>query len=123
MEIRSLVPLDSISDFPGIRDRPDESMKWLKEFIYVMDNARWERSKWIPPFELHMKGGDSDRYAQLDKKTRNTWSLLVEAFKGYFCSGQVDTPNSLYYNAERRPNEHLLDYMLRLNRYARRAGI
>ncbi|KAI9984182.1 hypothetical protein PInf_005475 [Phytophthora infestans] len=60
-------------------------------------------------------------FRQLSKKTKRKWKLLSDAFIRYYCSQLTQTALSCYYSAKRERNEHLCDYINRLNGYARTA--
>ncbi|GMF56259.1 unnamed protein product [Phytophthora lilii] len=88
-----------------------------------MEGTNTPQDRWCEAFQLCMEDGAGHWVRQLPKKTRKRWSLLCEAFMTYYCSQYDQTPASKYYTAERDSGEHICDYLLRLNGYARSANI
>ncbi|EGZ16423.1 hypothetical protein PHYSODRAFT_509644, partial [Phytophthora sojae] len=99
------------------------SLRWLKKFIYEMEGTNTPQDCWCEPFQLLMESGGSNWVRQLPKKTRNRWALLCEAFMAYYCSQHDQSAEDRYYTATRDEGEHICDYLLRLNGYARSAKI
>lgn len=123
LQIQTHIPLDNIALFYGDRDRSEESTQWLKMFIYAMKGSKQPQDQWIDTFELRLRKGALHWFRQLPTKTRKKWSLLCEAFMEYYCSNTLQAPTARYYQASRRTNEHVLDYLLRLNGYAKSAKL
>ncbi|GMF36156.1 unnamed protein product [Phytophthora lilii] len=116
-------PLGQIKAFSGLRNKSENSMQWLRAFVYEMIGTRATPNEWCMPFELSLRDGALHWYRQLPKKTKRQWSLLSEAFIKYYCS-QLTSPRSLVIILpSAMTKEHICDYLNRLNGYARNAGI
>ncbi|KAF1794590.1 hypothetical protein GQ600_24007 [Phytophthora cactorum] len=110
IEMASHRPLDRIKPFSGSRNKSENSMQWLRTFVYEMTGTHTEADKWCIPFELSLRDGAIHWFRQLPKKTKRTWKLLPRL-------------SSRYYSAKRERSEHLCDYLNRLNGYARNARL
>ncbi|GMF53788.1 unnamed protein product [Phytophthora fragariaefolia] len=86
IEVRSHASLDKIAEFEGKRYRSDDSLQWLKRFIYEMKGTRMSQASWREPFSLCLGRAAKSWYRQLSKKTQRKWNLLSEAFLDYYCS-------------------------------------
>ena len=62
-------------------------------------------------------------YRQLPKKTQCKWKLLSEAFMDYYFSQFDQSARSRYHSAKCGDTEHVCDFLLRQNGYARTAQI
>ncbi|KAE9068258.1 hypothetical protein PF010_g27131 [Phytophthora fragariae] len=78
---------------------------------------------WCVPFELSLYDGAQHWYRQLPRKTKRTWALLSQAFIKYYCVEFTRSAKVRYYSAKRDGEEHVCDYLNRLNGYARNAGV
>ncbi|KAE9035907.1 hypothetical protein PR002_g7330 [Phytophthora rubi] len=78
---------------------------------------------WCVAFELGLHDGAQHWYLQLSCKTKHTWSLLSQAFIKYYCAEFTRPAKVRYYSAKRDGEEHVCDYLNRLNGYARNAGV
>ncbi|KAG4039692.1 hypothetical protein PC123_g24763 [Phytophthora cactorum] len=123
IERASRRPLDHIKPFSGLCNKSENSMQWLRTFVYEMTGTHTEADKWCIPFELSLRDGAIHWFRQLPKKTKRTWKLLSNAFIRYYCSQFTQTALSRYYSAKRERSEHLCDYLNRLNGYARNARL
>ncbi|KAG2811772.1 hypothetical protein PC129_g22081 [Phytophthora cactorum] len=123
IEMASHRPLDRIKPFSGSRNKSENSMQWLRTFVYEMTGTHTEADKWCIPFELSLRDGAIHWFRQLPKKTKRTWKLLSNAFIRYYCSQFTQTALSRYYSAKRERSEHLCNYLNRLNGYARNARL
>ncbi|KAE9059737.1 hypothetical protein PF010_g30503 [Phytophthora fragariae] len=123
LEVRTHAPLDKIAVFEGKRNRPEDSLQWLKRFIYEMKGTRMPNDSWCEPFSLSLGKAAKSWFRQLPKKTQLKWSLLSSAFLDYYCSQYDQTAQTRYFSARRKENEHICDFLLRLNGYARAAKI
>ncbi|EGZ04430.1 hypothetical protein PHYSODRAFT_343274 [Phytophthora sojae] len=123
LEVRTHASLDKIPMFEGKRYRPDDSLQWLKRFIYEMKGTRLAQDLWYEPFSLKLERGAKSWYRQLPKKTQRKWSLLSEAFADYYCSQFDESARARYYSAQRKDNELVCDFLIRLNGYAKSAKI
>ncbi|EGZ15249.1 hypothetical protein PHYSODRAFT_260030 [Phytophthora sojae] len=123
LEVRTHASLDKIPMFEGKRYRPDDSLQWLKRFIYEMKGTRLAQDLWYEPFSLKLERGAKSWYRQLPKKTQRKWSLLSEAFADYYCSEFDQSARARYYSAQRKDNELVCDFLVRLNGYAKSAKI
>ncbi|GMF59227.1 unnamed protein product [Phytophthora fragariaefolia] len=123
LEVRSHASLDKIAEFEGKRYRSDDSLQWLKRFIYEMKGARMPQDSWCEPFSLWLGRAAKSWYRQLPKKTHRKWNLLSEAFLDYYCSQFDQSARTRYYSARRKENEPICDFLIRLNGYTRTAKI
>ncbi|EGZ20644.1 hypothetical protein PHYSODRAFT_259384 [Phytophthora sojae] len=98
-------------------------LEWLKRFIYEMKGTRLAQDLWYEPFSLKLERGAKSWYRQLPKKTQRKWSLLSEAFADYYCSQVDQSARARYYSAQRKDNELVCDFLVRLNGYAKSAKI
>ncbi|KAG3034512.1 hypothetical protein PC121_g1213 [Phytophthora cactorum] len=112
IETASHRPLDRIKPFSGSRNKSENSMQWLRRFVYEMTGTHTEADKWCIPFELNFREGGIHWSRQLPKKTKRTWKLLSNAFIRYYCSQFTQTALSRYYSAKREQSEHLCDYLI-----------
>ncbi|EGZ16543.1 hypothetical protein PHYSODRAFT_262546 [Phytophthora sojae] len=122
LEIATHLPLANIKPFYGTRDKSEHSMQWLRTFIYEMKGTHAPPNGWCMPIELKLRDGAMHGCRQLPRKTRRTWKLLSEAFIKYYCSKFSQSAKARYYSAKREDNEHVCDYLNRLNGYARNDG-
>ncbi|POM67748.1 Hypothetical protein PHPALM_16191 [Phytophthora palmivora] len=97
LELRSHVSLDKIPQFDGRRYRSDDSLQWLKRFIYEMKGT-----------------------LGIANSTQTRWNLLSEAFLDYYCSQFDQSARTRYYSAKRKDKETICDFLTRLNGYAER---
>ncbi|POM80689.1 LOW QUALITY PROTEIN: Hypothetical protein PHPALM_1443, partial [Phytophthora palmivora] len=123
LELRSHVSLDKIDQFDGRRYRSDDSLQWLKRFIYEMKGTRMPQDSWCEPFSLSLGRTAKSWYRQLPRKTQTRWNLLSEAFLDYYCSQFDQSARTRYYPAKRKDKETICDFLTRLNVYARTAKI
>ncbi|GMF52907.1 unnamed protein product [Phytophthora fragariaefolia] len=123
IEVATHRPLGQIKPLSGRRNKSENSMQWLRSFIYEMKGTRAPPNEWCMPFELSLRDGALHWYRQLPKKTKQQWSALSEAFIKYYCTQFNQSAESRYYSARREGKEHVCDYLNRLNGYARNAGI
>ncbi|KAE9266798.1 hypothetical protein PR003_g31993 [Phytophthora rubi] len=54
LEVRTHAPLDKIAAFEGKRNRSEDSLQWLKRFIYEVKGARMPNDSWCEPFSLSL---------------------------------------------------------------------
>ncbi|GMF40021.1 unnamed protein product [Phytophthora fragariaefolia] len=123
IEVATHRPLGQIKPFSGRKYKSENSMQWLRSFIYEMKGTRAPPNEWCMPFELSLRDGALHWHRQLPKKTKRQWSALSEAFIKYYCSQFNQSAESRYYSAKREAKEHVCDNLIRLNGYARNAGI
>ncbi|KAG3070536.1 hypothetical protein PI124_g17966 [Phytophthora idaei] len=114
-------PLDRIKPLSGSRNKSENSMQWLRTFVYEMTGTHREADKWCIPFELSLRDEAIHWFRQLPKKTKRTWKLLSSALIRYYCLQFTQTTLSRCYSAKRERSEHLCDYLNRLNGYVRNA--
>ncbi|KAE8966229.1 hypothetical protein PF010_g27376 [Phytophthora fragariae] len=86
LEVRTHAPLNKIAVFEGKRNRSEDSLQWLKRFIYEMKGTRMPNDSWCEPFSLSLGKAAKSWFRQLPKKTQLKWSLLSSAFLDYYCS-------------------------------------
>ncbi|RAW19846.1 hypothetical protein PC110_g23712, partial [Phytophthora cactorum] len=70
IEMASHRPLDRIKPFSGSRNKSENSMQWLRTFVYEMTGTHTEADKWCIPFELSLRDGAIHWFRQLPKKTK-----------------------------------------------------
>ncbi|KAE9273460.1 hypothetical protein PR003_g29903, partial [Phytophthora rubi] len=114
LEVRTHAPLDKIEVFEGKRNRSEDSLQWLKLFIYEMKGTRMPNDSWCEPFSLSLGKAAKSWFRQLPKKTQLKWSLLSSAFLDYYCSQYDQAAQTRYFSARRKENEHICDFLLRL---------
>ncbi|GMF40054.1 unnamed protein product [Phytophthora fragariaefolia] len=115
--------LAQIKAFSGLRNKRENSMQLLRTFVYEMKGTRTPPSEWCMAFELSLRDGALRWYRQLPRQTKRQWKLLSDAFIKYYCSQFRQSAKARYYSAKREGNEHVCDYLNRLNGYARNAGV
>ncbi|EGZ09339.1 hypothetical protein PHYSODRAFT_339685 [Phytophthora sojae] len=123
LEVAMHRPLGQIPTFSGACNRSENSMQWLRAFVYEMKGTHAPPNEWCMPFKLRLRDGAVHWHRQLTKKTKRTWTLLSEAFIRYYCSQFSQSAETRYYSAKRDDKEHVCDYLNRLNGYARNAGV
>ncbi|KAG6590564.1 uncharacterized protein IUM83_18355 [Phytophthora cinnamomi] len=123
IEVATHRSLGQIKAFSGTRNKSENSMQWLRAFVYEMKGTRASPNEWCMTFELSLRDGALHWYRQLPKKTKRMWSLLSEAFIKYYCSQFSQSAETRYYSAKHEDKEHVCDYLNRLNGYARNAAI
>ncbi|KAI9993990.1 hypothetical protein PInf_016520 [Phytophthora infestans] len=114
-QINELAPLNDVDPTPRIEM---ESHRPLDRITPLSTRARTVCSG-----SLSLRDGAIHWFRQLSKKTKRKWKLLSDAFIRYYCSRFTQTALSRYYAAKRERNEHLCDYINRLNGYARTARL
>ncbi|POM58915.1 Hypothetical protein PHPALM_36381 [Phytophthora palmivora] len=119
LELRSHVSLDKLAQFDGRRYQSDDSLQWLKRFIYEMKGTRMSQDSWCEPFSLSLGRTAKSWYRQLPRKTQTRWNLLSEVFLDYYCSQFDQSARTRYYSAKRKDKETICDLLTRLNGYAR----
>ncbi|KAF1777483.1 Aspartic peptidase domain [Phytophthora cactorum] len=75
IEMASHRPLDRIKPFSGSRNKSENSMQWLRMFVFEMTGTHTEDDKWCIPFELSLRDGAIHWFRQLPKKTKRTEHL------------------------------------------------
>ena len=123
MEIRTHAPFEKTTIFEGKRYRYDDELQWIKRFTYEMKGTCQPQDEWCKPFSLCLEKAAKSWYRQLPKKTQRKWSLLSEDFMGYYCSQFDQLARSGYHSAKCGETEHVCNFLLRLNGYARAAQI
>ncbi|POM69152.1 LOW QUALITY PROTEIN: Hypothetical protein PHPALM_14592 [Phytophthora palmivora] len=111
------------AQFDGRRYRSDDSLQWLKRFIYEMKGTRMPQDSWCEPFSLRLGRTAKSWYRQLPRKTQTRWNLLSEAFLDYYCSQFDQSTRTRYYSDKRKDKETICDFLTRLNGYARTAKL
>ena len=121
---RTFVPMEAIPDFTGPREAPEEGIQWLKHFVYVAREAGWDNTWACETFETKMKGSAHYWFGQLSSRIQKNWAALKKEFEDEYCKMSVtQSASARYYNAIRRTDEHVLDFLHRLNTYAKAAKI
>ncbi|KAG6592638.1 Eukaryotic/viral aspartic protease [Phytophthora cinnamomi] len=123
LELATHRPLAQIKHFSGARNKSENSMQWLRAFVYEMKGTHTPPNEWCMAFELSLRDGALHWYRQLPRKTKRQWKLLSDAFIKYYCSQFKQSAKAGYYSAKRDGAEHICDYLNRLNGYARNAGL
>ncbi|OWZ00402.1 hypothetical protein PHMEG_00028410 [Phytophthora megakarya] len=115
-EIAQHRPLGKITPFRGKLDDSENSMQWLRGFVYEMKGTHTSPNEWCMAFQLCLRDSAVHWHRALSRKTKRTWSLLSDKFISYNCSQSI---------SEHSPSEkeHIRDYLSRLNGYARSANI
>ncbi|OWZ00818.1 hypothetical protein PHMEG_00027912 [Phytophthora megakarya] len=102
LEIAQRRPLGTITPFRGRLDESEDSMQWLRGFVYEMKGTHPPPNEWCMAFQL---------------------SLRDDKFISYYCSQFSQSASTRYYRAKRSEKEHIRDYLNRLSGYARSANI
>ncbi|KAE9172672.1 hypothetical protein PF005_g26600 [Phytophthora fragariae] len=123
LELATHRPLVQIKHFTGARNKSENSMQWLRAFVYGMKGTHTSPNEWCIAFELSLRDGALHWYRQLSKKTKRQWKRLSDAFIKYYCSQFSQSAKARYYLAKREGSEHVCDYLNRLNGYARNVGL
>ncbi|KAE8997964.1 hypothetical protein PR003_g27621 [Phytophthora rubi] len=125
LEIATHLPLGNIKPILGTRNKSERSMQWLRKFMYEMKGTHTPTNEWCMAFEISLQDGALHWYCQPPppRKTKRTWKLLGDAFIKYYCSKFTQSAKARYYSAKREDKEHVCDYLIRLNGYARNAGV
>ncbi|GMF24388.1 unnamed protein product [Phytophthora fragariaefolia] len=123
LELATHRPLAQIKAFSGLHNKSDNSMQWLRTFVDEVKGTRTPPNEWWMAFELSLRDGALHWYRQLPRKTKRQWKLLSDSFIKYYCSQFHQSAKARYYSAKREGNEHVCDYLNRLNGYARNAGV
>ncbi|GMF52934.1 unnamed protein product [Phytophthora fragariaefolia] len=123
LELATHRPLAQVKAFSSLRNKSENSMQWLRIFVYEMKGTRTPPNEWCMSFELSLRDGALHWYRQLPRKTKRQWKLLSDAFIKYYCSQFCQSAKARYYSTKREGNEHVCDYLNRLNGYARNAGV
>ncbi|GMF29409.1 unnamed protein product [Phytophthora fragariaefolia] len=123
LELATNRPLAQIKAFSGLRNKSENSMQWLRTFVYEMKGTRTPPNEWCMAFELSLRDGALHWYRQLPRKTKRQWKLLSDAFIKYNCSLFRHSAKARYYSSKREGNEHVCDYLNRLNGYDHNAGV
>ncbi|KAE8984587.1 hypothetical protein PR003_g23564 [Phytophthora rubi] len=123
LELATHRPLAQIRYFTGARNKSDNSMQWLRAFVYAIKGTHTPPNEWYMAFELSLRDGALHWHRQLSKKTKRQWKLLSDAFIKYYCSQFSQSAKARYYSTKRDGSEHVCDYLNRLNGYARNAGL
>ncbi|OWY98655.1 hypothetical protein PHMEG_00030528 [Phytophthora megakarya] len=116
-------PLGKITPFRGRLDESENSMQWLRGFVYEMKGTHTPPNEWCTAFQQSLRGGAVHWHRALSRKTKRTWSLLSDKLISYYCSQFSQSASNRYYRARRSEKEHIRDYLNRLNGYARSANI
>ncbi|KAE8953312.1 hypothetical protein PR001_g32930, partial [Phytophthora rubi] len=123
LELANHQSLAQIRHFAGARNKSENSMQWLRAFMYEIKGTHTPPNEWCMAFELSLRDGALHWYRQLSKKTKRQWKLLSDAFIKYYCSQFSQSAKARYYSAKQDGSEHVCDYLNRLNGYARNAGL
>ncbi|OWZ04042.1 hypothetical protein PHMEG_00024129 [Phytophthora megakarya] len=122
-EIAQHRPLGKITPFRGSQDESENSMQWLRGFVYEMKSTHTPPNEWCMAIQSSLRDGAVHWHRALSRKTKRTWSLLSDKFISYYCSQFSQSASTRYYRAKRSEKEHIRDYLNRLNDYARSTNI
>ncbi|OWZ14185.1 hypothetical protein PHMEG_00012377 [Phytophthora megakarya] len=122
-EIAQHRPLGKIIPFRGKLDESENSMQWLRGFVYEMKGTHTPPNEWCMASQLSLRDGAVHSHRALSRKTKRTCSLLSDKFIRYYCSQFSQSASTRHYRAKRLEKEHIRDYLNRLNGYARSANI
>ncbi|KAG6622358.1 uncharacterized protein IUM83_05252 [Phytophthora cinnamomi] len=111
IEVATHRPLGQIKAFSGTRNKSENSMQWLRAFVYEMKGTRASPNDWCMPFELSLRDGALHWYRQLPKKTKRTWSLLSEAFIKYYCSQFSQNAGIRFESNGRKARDHVKRFL------------
>ncbi|KAE8984700.1 hypothetical protein PR002_g22867 [Phytophthora rubi] len=77
LELATHRPLAQIKHFTGARNKSENSMQWLRAFVYEMRGTHTPPNEWCMAFELSLRDGALHWYRQLPKKTKRQGSCSV----------------------------------------------
>ncbi|ETP20798.1 hypothetical protein F441_05568, partial [Phytophthora nicotianae CJ01A1] len=124
IELATHRPLAQIKPFHGCRGKQENSVQWLRAFVYEMKGTRTPTTRWCEPFQLSLRDGALHWFNQLPKKVQRNWQSLNSEFISYYCSQFNESAKTRYYSAQRTDTkEHICYYLNRLNGYTRNAGV
>ncbi|GMF24887.1 unnamed protein product [Phytophthora fragariaefolia] len=70
LELATYRPLAQIKVFSRLRDKSENSMQWLRTFVYEMKGTRSPPNEWCMAFELSLRDGALHWYRQLPRKSK-----------------------------------------------------
>ncbi|OWY98477.1 Eukaryotic/viral aspartic protease [Phytophthora megakarya] len=100
-EIAQHRPLDKITPFCGRLDESENSMQWLRGFVYEMKGTHTPSNEWCMAFQLSLRECAVHWHRARSRKTKRTWSLLGGKFISYYCSQFSQSASTRYYRAMR----------------------
>ncbi|KAE9006487.1 hypothetical protein PR002_g16467 [Phytophthora rubi] len=118
-EVRDLSAVDNHSTTPRLKIATHLPLNSIEPFC----GTHQPPNTWCVAFELSLHDGAQHWYWQHPRKTKRTWTLLSQAFIKYYCTEFTRSAKVRYYSAEPDGEEHVCDYLNRLNGYARNAGV
>ncbi|OWZ06881.1 LOW QUALITY PROTEIN: hypothetical protein PHMEG_00020806 [Phytophthora megakarya] len=115
-EIAQHRPLGKITPFRGEQDESENSMQWLRCFVYEMIGTHTPPNEWCMAFQLSLR---VHWHRALSRKTKRTWSLLSDKFISYYCSQFSQSASTRYKRSEK---EHIRDANIKFERSGREAN-
>ncbi|KAE9325257.1 hypothetical protein PR003_g16527 [Phytophthora rubi] len=85
LELATHQPLAQIRHFTGARNKSENSIQWLRAFVYEMKGTHTSSNEWCMAFELSLRDGALHCFSQSAK--------------------------ARYYSAKREGSEHVCDYL------------
>ncbi|OWZ18547.1 LOW QUALITY PROTEIN: hypothetical protein PHMEG_0007341 [Phytophthora megakarya] len=104
LELAMHRPLGHIQVFSGHRNKSENSIQWLRGFVYEMKGTRADPDEWCMAFQLSLKDDDLHWYRQLTNKTKQSSQQSIHEY--YFVQFN-QTAETRYYSAKREGEEHL----------------
>ncbi|KAF1787159.1 hypothetical protein GQ600_15438 [Phytophthora cactorum] len=86
IEMASHRPLDRIKPFSGSRNKSENSMQWLRTFVYEMTGTHTEADKWCIPFEAEPSGRSHPLVPSTSEEDETHVEAVENAFIRYYCS-------------------------------------
>ncbi|GMF24302.1 unnamed protein product [Phytophthora fragariaefolia] len=80
LELATRRPLAQIEAFSGLRNKSENSMQWLRTFVYEMKGTRTPPNEWRMALDLRLRDGALHSYQELPRKTKRQRKLLSAAF-------------------------------------------
>ncbi|OWY90749.1 Eukaryotic/viral aspartic protease, partial [Phytophthora megakarya] len=71
-------PLGKITPFRGKLNESDNSIQWLRGFVYEMKGTHTPPNQWYMAFQLSLRDGAVHWHRALSRKPKRTWCLLSD---------------------------------------------
>ncbi|OWZ03063.1 LOW QUALITY PROTEIN: hypothetical protein PHMEG_00025270 [Phytophthora megakarya] len=118
-EIAQHRPLGKITPFRGRLDESENSMQWLRGFVYEMKGTHTSQ-RMVHGLPTEFQGWCRTLAQSSVSKDE---AHLDATFISYYCSQFSQPASTRYYRAKRSEKKQIRDYLNRLNGYARSANI
>ncbi|OWZ00559.1 hypothetical protein PHMEG_00028219 [Phytophthora megakarya] len=82
-------PLGKITPFRGKLGEIENSIQWLRGFVYEMKGTHTPPNEWCMAFQLSLRDDAVHWHIALSRKTKSTWGLLSDKPISYYCSTKI----------------------------------